>query len=100
MKLAAGGLLIAMTAACATPPAANADEVQDRGTGRRCDADRAQGLVGRPASQALGAEAVRLTGAGALRWISPGAMATMDYREDRLNIHLDGDNRVAKISCG
>jgi hypothetical protein len=100
MKLAAGGLLIAMTAACVTPPAANADEIQERGTGRRCDASKAQGLVGQPASQSLGAEAVRLTGAGALRWISPGAVVTMDYREDRLNIHLDADNKVAKISCG
>jgi hypothetical protein len=100
MKLAAGGLLIAITAACATPPAANGDEIQERGTGRRCDASKAQGLVGQPASQALGAEAVRLTGAGALRWISMGAMVTMDYREDRLNIHLDGENRVVKIACG
>jgi hypothetical protein len=100
MKLAAGGLLIVMAAACATPPAANADEIQERGTGRRCDASRAQGLVGQRATPALGAEAVRLSGAGALRWVSLGAMVTMDYREDRLNIHLDADNKVAKISCG
>jgi Peptidase inhibitor I78 family len=100
MRLAAGGLLIAMTAACAPPPAANADEIQERGTGRRCDASKAQGLVGQQASQSLGAEAVRLTGARALRWIAPGAVVTMDYREDRLNIHLDPDNKVVKISCG
>jgi hypothetical protein len=27
-------------------------------------------------------------------------MVTMDYREGRLNIHLDGRNQVERFACG
>ncbi len=57
-------------------------------------------LVGRARSEALGAEAQRLSGAGRLRWIRPGDAVTMDYRTDRLNIHLDAQDRVEHFSCG
>ena len=91
-----------MTMACApVPPAEPGQEEQIpvRGGGS-CDAERAQGLVGRAATAELGAEALRLSGAATLRWIPPGAMVTMDYREDRLNIELDGQNRVTRVRCG
>lgn len=66
----------------------------------RCDHDPAQRLVGQPASEALARQALSLTGARALRWIAPGMMVTMDYRPDRLNIHLDTANRASAIRCG
>ena len=95
-RLMAGMVMTAM-AGCATA----AEEVPVRGeTGRKCDASKAQGLVGRMASEALGAEALRLSGAGKLRWIAPGMAVTMDFREDRLNIRLDGRNMVTAITCG
>jgi hypothetical protein len=75
------------------------EEVPVHGPGR-CDAAGAKSLIGRAASAGLGAEALRLTGATALRWIAPGSAVTMDYREDRLNIELDGSNRVTAIRCG
>lgn len=65
-----------------------------------CDATRAQSLIGQVASQALGTDAVRTSGARTMRWISPGMAVTMDYRTDRLNIHLDGQNRVTRVDCG
>ncbi len=65
-----------------------------------CDATRVQGLIGQVASQALGTEAVRGSNSRTMRWISPGMAVTMDYRTDRLNIHLDGQNRVTRIDCG
>lgn len=65
-----------------------------------CDATRVQGLIGQTATQALGTEAVRGSGSRTMRWISPGMAVTMDYRTDRLNIHLDGQNRVTRIDCG
>ena len=92
------GLLTAsllVLAGCATVAAG-----EPAATEGRCDAGRAAGLIGREATQALGAEALRLTRAARLRWIRPGDMVTMDYREDRLNIHLDGQNRVARFACG
>lgn len=98
--LAAGAILMAMTG-CASVPPAEAEEVPVQGeTGRKCDAAPAQKLVGKARSEALGAEAKRLSGAGALRWIPEGAMVTMEYREDRLNLHLDARNKVVRIACG
>ena len=43
---------------------------------------------------------MRLTGAGILRWMRPGDIVTMEFREDRLNLELDGNNRVTAIRCG
>ena len=86
-----------MSMGCAaTPPP---DEVPVHGAGK-CDAAKAQALVGRDATSALAAEAMRLTGARTMRWVPKDGVITMDYREDRLNIHLDGQNRVARINCG
>jgi hypothetical protein len=100
--IALGGLL-AMTTACAPVPPAETGEEQvpvHGSTGRRCDATRAQLLVGREASGELGAEAIRLSGAGTIRWIPAGSAVTMDYREDRLNVELDSRNQVTRVRCG
>lgn len=83
-----------MTAGCATVPAAEA------GGGGKCDAAKAQALIGRVKSAEVGAEALRLSGATALRWIAPGTMVTMDYREDRLNLRVDAAGKIVKVDCG
>jgi hypothetical protein len=73
-----------------TPPPATPD----------CNAAPAQGLIGRPASPALGAEAQRLSGARVWRWLRPGQIVTMEFRADRLNLRLDAQDKVERISCG
>ncbi len=100
MKPALGAML--MTMACApVPPASDEGPLPVHGeTGHRCDAKKARGLIGREATRELGAEALRLSGAGMLRWLQPGTITTMDYREDRLNIHLDARNVVRDLTCG
>lgn len=65
-----------------------------------CDAAPARGLIGRPASPALAAEAQRLAGARVWRWLRPGQIVTMEYRADRLNLRLDAQDRVEDINCG
>lgn len=97
MKILIGALL-AMSAGCAAAPPAE-DDSAPKGNGR-CDAAPAQKLIGRARSKAVAAEARRLSGAAAFRWIPEGGVATMDYREDRLNIHLDSRNRIARLDCG
>ncbi len=92
--------LLMIEAACTTVPAEEEQVPVHGETGRRCVEGRAQHLVGRPASSDLGREAQRLTGAGPLRWIRPGDVVTMDYREDRLNIELDERQRVKGLRCG
>ena len=65
-----------------------------------CNAEAGAALIGRMATTELGGEALRLTGARRLRWIRPGDMVTMDYSAGRLNLSLDGQGRVARLSCG
>jgi hypothetical protein len=100
LKILPGALL--MSAACSTVPAEPAPEdvPVHGGTAGACNAGRGQSLVGRQPTTELGAEALRLTGARALRWIRPGDAVTMDYREDRLNIELDANGRVRALRCG
>jgi Peptidase inhibitor I78 family len=95
-RLPAFALLLA---ACASVPPAEAEETPVRGAGH-CDATKAQGLIGEPRSEAVGDEARRLSGAGALRWLPQGSIVTMEYRADRLNLHLDRDGRIVRIACG
>src|SRR3546814_840764 len=97
LRLAMSALLLS-AAGCMTP--ANDDGSPPAMGVGECDADAAQGLVGQMATAELGAEALRLSGARALRWIQPGQAVTMDYRTDRLNIKLDAQNRVEAITCG
>ena len=96
LRIALAGLMLG---GCAAPEAEMDETVPVYGEGQ-CDADRAQSLVGQPATAALGAEALARTGARTIRWIQPGQAVTMDYRTDRLNIKLDGNNRVTAITCG
>lgn len=79
-------------AGCATAPA--------DGEPAACRGDRAASLVGQAATSEAGAEAMRLTGARMLRWIRPGDAVTMDYRPERLNVHLDAQGRIARFDCG
>jgi uncharacterized protein involved in type VI secretion and phage assembly len=64
-----------------------------------CTQDRLATLIGKTRSEAVAAEALRLSGARTLRWIEPGMAVTMDYREDRLNLHLDAQGKIARTGC-
>jgi hypothetical protein len=43
---------------------------------------------------------MRASHAAVLRWAPPGSMLTMDYREDRVTVHLDAAGKVTEIKCG
>ena len=92
MKALLAALALAGCATAAPPPPSPSSG--------QCRADDLGDLTGRPASQQLGAEAVRRSGARTLRWIRPGDAVTMDYRSDRLNVTLDGAGRVEGFTCG
>lgn len=57
-------------------------------------------FVGRPASAELGNEVIRASGSKTLQWVAAGMMVTMDFREDRVRIYLDEQNKVKRVSCG
>jgi hypothetical protein len=67
----------------------------------QCNADAAQSFVGKTATEATVAEAKAAAGAkGALRLVKPGEAVTMDFRSDRLNIEVDAQNAIVRITCG
>lgn len=65
-----------------------------------CNADAAQGFVGRQATAGAGTELLKLTGARTLRWGPPRTALTMDYRFDRLTVAYDDGMVITRVSCG
>jgi hypothetical protein len=68
--------------------------------GRSCGAARLHVLIGRRRDAATESLALRLSGAGIVRWIRPGQMVTMDYRADRLDLRLDRRGGIVRATCG
>jgi len=85
-------------AACST--AAQEPAVVGSGSGYVCRQASYESFVGRVASSEVGAELLQASGARVIRWVQPGMMVTMDYREDRLTVRLDANNRITSVSCG
>ncbi len=65
----------------------------------KCNAEPAQSLVGSTASEAVGAQLLKLTGARTLRWGPPRSPMTMDYRYDRLTVSYDDNLKIEQIAC-
>jgi hypothetical protein len=64
-----------------------------------CSPDAVQQLIGRPHNKETGEQALRLSGATQLRWITPGDPIAMDYITDRINLETDG-RLVLRAYCG
>ena len=65
-----------------------------------CRSESLGQFTGRPATQELGAEMLRVSGARRIRWVAHGMMITMDFSPERLTVHLTPDNRVERATCG
>lgn len=106
--------LFGLLAACApqqatTTPAADtpADHMADAPAPandddalRTCNADALQSLIGQEATEAVVAQATADSGSSSVRVLKPGQAATMDFRQDRLNILTDDAGRIEQLSCG
>jgi hypothetical protein len=66
----------------------------------RCDVDKARFTIGQPYSPELAERAGRAAGARSTRKLEPGMPATTDLREDRLNLQVDGQGIVDRLTCG
>ena len=64
-----------------------------------CQADKGQWAVGQLADETLTAKVLADTTSKSMRVIKPGMAVTMDYREDRVNLEVDADNRVLVVRC-
>lgn len=82
---------MALLAGCETIPEAGAG---------KCNVARAQNFIGALGTADLGTALLKRSGARTIRWLAPGTAATMDYRQDRLNVRVDGRNFVTGLDCG
>ena len=91
-------------AACSQPPKSSAPTSEPMAAGAdsasRCDAEKLTGLVGQTASEAVIGKAVKDSGARHARVLKPGMAMTMDFREDRLSIEVDEQNKIVRANCG
>ena len=89
---------LGLAACAATPPPA---DVPVHGAGAyTCRPEGLARFAGQPATQQLGAEMQRVSGARILQWVGHGMMVTMDFSPERLRVFLTADNRVERASCG
>lgn len=88
----------ALLASCSTAPA----QIPVHGVtpGHKCDAAGTDPFIGKMGTSETGAAIMRFSHAAVLRWAPPGVMLTMDYREDRVTVHLGPDRRITQIKCG
>src|SRR5690554_2875066 len=65
-----------------------------------CGAQRVQDRIGRQHDESLTESIRQESGAVALRVIRPGHAYTMDYRGERINVHIDESGFITSIGCG
>jgi hypothetical protein len=95
-------------AACSSPPKSSAEPPNavvdpvphgtDGGT-MTCDQAKLDTFKGKVATEALVKQAVTDSGAKHARVVKPGMAVTMDFREDRLTINVDAQNKIERIGC-
>ena len=68
--------------------------------GALCTADRLNRFKGEVATEEVGREIQRESGARIFRWLPKGTIVTMEYNADRVNVVLDERNRVEAARCG
>lgn len=64
-----------------------------------CDARHVQELVGLRFAEDMPEITRKATNAKQVRVIHPNQAVTLDYRQDRLNIHVGEDGRVVLVNC-
>jgi Peptidase inhibitor I78 family len=102
MKALAPLILFAL-AACTGPvreaPYTTEPVPVDQAGGFSCAAESVQYAIGQKTSVELGSKLVKESGSQTLRWLPPRSAATMDYRQDRLNIAYDDDMIITRVNC-
>lgn len=89
MKPIIAALPLILLAACQSPDVAHTP-VEDQ-----CGASTHQSLVG-----TLASSLDQATLPQASRVIYPKSAVTMDYRMDRLNVHVGEDGKISEVTCG
>lgn len=94
-------LTAALFAGCSSTPTPSGPTVKtSAATPERCSTEPLTDLIGKPGSQELLDQARQRSGAQRARMLNPDDMMTLDYDSQRLNIDLDEQGRVHRLSCG
>ena len=86
-------LTVSVGACAATIPVAGGPRGQ-------CNDSELSQFIGQPATQDLGTRMLAASGGRVLRWVTMGMMVTMEFRADRLNVHLGPTHLVMAANCG
>jgi len=96
-------LLAVVLASAGCMPVEMRDGAHDVATptppGATCKIEALGDLVGKRASDARADVMLARSGARTLRWIAPNDVVTMDFRNDRLNVYVDGASRIERFTC-
>ena len=97
MRIALAALSAIPLAACMVTPSGQPGTGEPVGS---CSHEGMDQFNGQPASQDLGGQMLRQSGARSIRWVPKGSVSTMEFSADRLTVLLDGSNRVESARCG
>ncbi len=88
--------LVLVAAACTTmPPPPMAQQ-----TGESCTTDTIGWVIGQAATPEVVERARFESYSRDVRVIEPGMAVTLDYRGDRLNLHVNGAGAIHQAACG
>ena len=102
------GFALFALAACAAPDSNDGKAAQPQSSSstaqkdvqKHCNADPVQYAVGQQYTPELGEKVKELSGSSVVRTLKPGQVVTMEYRFDRVSIHLDDKDIVTRVTCG
>lgn len=98
MVASAAALTLALAACTTLPPPPPADPGPP--LAGPCNAQGARWAIGQAATPEV-VERVRVdTGSRVARVIPPGAVVTMDFSAERVNVHVNDRDAVTGITCG
>lgn len=101
-RLIVPGLIAISLAACTSSgsdPQASSTKPAPAPADDKCNSRLAAQFVGQHFDDALLARVKAAVGHDTIRVIRPNQPVTMDYREDRLNLDLDGNDTVTRVHC-
>lgn len=78
---------------------APADEAPPSAANDKCKASLVADMVGQPYNEATLEKIKATVGHVNIRPIRPNQPVTMDFREDRLNIDIDRNEKIVKFHC-
>lgn len=88
---------VALAGCASTPPQAAGGPTTPSGV---CNAEGARWAIGSAVNDDVVNRILRDTGSRDARVLRPGQMATMDFREDRVNVDVNDRGAITGIRCG